>query len=179
MTAIRSSDLPVALPADAERHGLTTDAIRREMLALRAKVRSLAEQRAQADADRFTAELRMVTEDAARAMRAACEDEAVLTRLHHRLVRRVNADLLRVREDDEASVDARARALLLARLDAPLDTPRVSGRRAGSGAPHPDLTPGTTLALRTFEQHREHVRSRFRDLKGRLQAELADLSLEM
>src|SRR5262245_22393681 len=178
MTAIRSSDLPVARPADSERHGLTTDAIRREMLALRAQVRSLAEQRARADADRFTAELRRVTEDAARAMDAACEDRAVLTRLHHRLARQVNADLLRVREGDEAAVDARARALLLARLDALLETPHDPARPSSSVA-HADLTPGAALALLTFERHRELVRGRFRDLKGRLQTELADLSLEM
>jgi len=100
MTAIRSSDLAPTLRVEPKRYGPTSDEIRRELLALRARVRSLAEQRARADADRFTQELRKVTEDAARAMDVACKDRRVLAGIHHRLIRRVNADLLRAREDD-------------------------------------------------------------------------------
>lgn len=179
MTAIRSSDLAPTLPVEPKRHGPTSDEIRRELLKLRARVRSLAEQRARADADRFTQELRKVTEDAARAMDAACEDRRVLSALHRRLARRVNANLLRAREDDEGSVDARAQALLLARLDVLLKLPRDARTAAGSTPALADLTPGAVHALRLLERHREDVRDRFRALKGKLQMELADLSLEM
>jgi hypothetical protein len=179
MTAIRSSDLAPTLRVEPKRHGPTSDEIRRELLALRARVRSLAEQRARADADRFTQELRKVTEDAARAMDVACKDRRVLAGIHHRLIRRVNADLLGAREDDEASVDARARALLLARLDVLLNLPRDARAAAGTSAAHAGLTLGAVHALRILEQHREDVRDRFRSLKCKLQMELADLSLEM
>lgn len=178
MTAILSDERSGALPTDSER-GHAADAIRREMVALRARVRTLAEQRAQSEAHRFTEELRVVTEDAARTMEAACEDRAVLARVRHRLARQVNADLRVARGDDEASVDAQGRALLLARLDALLDTPTAPARAAPARGASVDLTLGAARALRTFERHRELVRSRFRALKGRLQVELADLSLEM
>jgi hypothetical protein len=142
-------------------------------------VRSLAEQRAAAEADRFTQELRVVTGDAAREMNAACENRSVLARVHHRLARQVNADLRLVRGDDEASVDAQWRALLLAQLEALLDLTIVPIRSTPSSVAPVELTLGAARALRTFERQREMVRSRFRALKGRLQTELADLSLEM
>ena len=177
MTAILSDELPGARLDESEQ-GPESDAMRREMVSLRARVRRLAEQRAATEADRFTQELRVVTDDAARAMNSACGDRTALARLHHRLTRQVNADLLLVRGDDEASVDAGARALLLARLDALLDAPAQT-INARSAAAHTTLTIGAARALRAFERHRETVRSCFRALKGRLQTELADLSLEM
>lgn len=176
MTAIISDD-PSLTPRAGPERGQTADAIRREMVSLRARVRILAEQRAAAEADRFTQELRVMTGDAAREMNASCENRAVLARVHHRLARQVSSDLRLMREDDEASVDAQWRALLLARLEV-LDLATVPASNAGSNAPM-ELTLGAARALRAFERHRDVVRSRFRALKGRLQTELADLSLEM
>ena len=158
--------------------GGATDEIQREMLSLRARVRALAEKRAGVAADRFTQELQVLAQTTAREMAAACEDRAILSRLHGRLSRQVNADLLRARDDDD-SVDARARALFLARLDGLLDTPRNAIRPTIANVAHADLSPGAARALRIFEQHREMVRSCFRGLKRRVQTELADLSLEM
>ena len=177
MTAIPIDDPPDTPPAEAER-ARAVDAIRREMVSLRARVRTLAEQRAETEADRLTQELRASTEEAARAMGAACEHRAVLVRVRNRLARRVNADLILARGDDEPSVDVRARVLLVARLDVLLDTSGSSGRDSSSVA-HADLTPGSVRALRILEEHRELVRARFRALKSRIQSELADLCLEM
>ena len=56
---------------------------------------------------------------------------------------------------------------------------RNPSRPASASVAHADLTPGAARALRTFEQHRDMVRSCFRTLKRRVQTELADLSLEM
>src|SRR5262249_9418612 len=177
MTAIPIDDPPDTPSAGSER-ARTVDAIRREMVSLRARVRTLAEQRAETEADRLTQELRAATEEAARAIRAACEHRAVLLRVRNRLARRVNADLILARGDDEPSVDVRARVLLVARLDLMLDTSASNARDASSVA-HADPTPGSVRALRILEEHRELVRARFRSLKSRLQSELADLSLDM
>jgi hypothetical protein len=168
MTAIRSNFLG-AQPIDSSRPA--AEAIRREMLALRTQVRALAEKRARADGDRLTQEIQTITEDAARAMLTACEDGVVLARLHHRLARQVKADLLRAREVDEFSVDARVNALM--------QLPRAVGGGAGSGVAHEDSPSGAARAARIFEEHREQVRDRFRALRGCLQMELADLALEM
>lgn len=176
MSANHSSGLPGVRPDGSER-GWTTDAIRREMLTLRARVRTLAEHRAAAEADRFTQELLVLSDAVATSMAADCEDQAVLARVHYRLGRRIDADVLRVHEDASAAVDARARALVLARLDALLHM--VPPRSAiSSGAPA-DLTLGGARALRSFERHRDLVRDRFRALNGKIQTELADLSLEL
>jgi len=174
MTAIRNDGLR-DISSEA---GRTGDAIRSEMIKLRARVRTLAENRARVDADTFTRELRVRTEETARAMYAACEDRAVLLRIQHRLARRVNADLLLARGDDEPSVDARVRELLVAQLDMLLETPAPHGR-AGSSVANADLTPGAVRALRIVEQHRETVRARFRALRSKVQTDLADLALEL
>ena len=180
MTAILSpSDLPETLSTELDRSSGDSDAIRRELLSLRSRVRALAEDRARSAAEEFIGELRVLTREAVRSMAGACESRAVLSRLHHRLARQVNSDLLRGREDDEDSMDARARALLLAQLETVLDSLRTPGDRGGSSFAGADLTPGATRALRVLGQHRETVRVRIRALKSRLQTELADLSLEM
>jgi hypothetical protein len=174
MTAIRSS-VPGARPIGSS--GPAAEATRREMISLRARVRSLAEKRARADGDRFTHEIQTMTEDTARAMLTACEDGGALARLHHRLARQVKADLLRAREGDESSVDASVRALLLDRVNALLHLPRAVS--AVSSVTPNALPSAAARAARIFEEHREQVRDRFRALKGRLQTELADLALEM
>jgi hypothetical protein len=156
-----------------------TDAIQHEMDSLRGRVRTLAEKRAGLAAVGFTAELRILTQDTARAMDAACEDRMVLFRLRHRLAHQVDADLLRFRADDEDSVEARARALLVGQLDALLETQPIARRRGDSLLARADLTPGTVKAMRILDQHRDAIRGRFRALKCRLQTELADLSREM
>src|SRR5262249_12628063 len=152
MTAILSDELRVR--HDESEQGPASDAIRREMVSLRARVRILAEQRAATEADRLTQELRVVTEDAARAIDAACGDRTALARLHRRLTRQLTADRLLGRGEDEASGDAGARALLLARLDALLDPPAPTVH-ARSAAAHTALTIGAARALRAFERHRE------------------------
>lgn len=177
MTVIRSTDFLGARPVESS--GPAAEAIRREMVSLRVRVRSLAEQRARTDGDRLTHEIQAMTEDAARSMLTACEDGVVLARLHHRLARQVNADLRRAQEDDDASVDASVRALLLDRLNAMLQLPREVGPGARSSVVSKDAPSGAARAVRIFEQHREQVRDRFRVLKGCLQTELADLALEM
>ena len=176
MTTHHPSVLTVVRPDGSER-GWTTDAIRREMLALRARVRTLAELRAATEADRFTQELLVLSDAVATAMAEECEDRAVLARVHHRLGRRVDADVRRLHEDASAAVDARARALVLARLEARLGA--VPPRSAGSSGAPADLTLGGARALRTFERHRDLVQDRFRALNGKIQTELADLSLEL
>jgi len=172
MTAILS-DSGSRQPARA------TDAIQHEMDSLRARVRALSEKRAGLAAVGFTAELRILTQDTARAMDAACEDRMVLSRLRHRLAHQVDADLLRFRADDADSVEARARALLVGQLDALLETQPIARRRGDSVLTHAGLTPGTVEAMRILEQHRDAIQGRFRALKCRLQTELADLSREM
>ena len=112
-------------------------------------------------------------------MSKACEGRPVLARLHHRLTRQVNADLMRAGDDDESSVEVRARAVVLAQLDAMLERAESPRHRRGDAYAHADLTPGAVEAMRIVEQYRETVRSRFRELKCRLQTELAELSLEM
>jgi hypothetical protein len=179
MTAIPSSDLLDTRPREVTEPGPTLDAIRREMLSLRVRVRALAELRTRAAAERFTPELRVLTEDAARAMVAACENRAVLARLRHRLARQVKADLLRAREADEAAVDARVRGLLVDRLGASLRLTREIGRDAGSNDVHENLSLAAARAVRIFEEHREGGRGRFRALKGSLRTELAELAFEM
>jgi uncharacterized protein YukE len=180
MTAILSDfDLPGRTSSGSKQPARATDAIQHEMASLRARVRALAEKRAGLAADQFTSELRILTHETARAMDAACEDRRVLVRLRHRLARQVDADLLRLRADDQDSVEARARALLLAQLDALLETQPIASRRGGSVLAHTDLTPGTVKAMRILDQHRDAIRRRFRALKCRLQTELADLSREM
>jgi len=176
MNADHSSGLPGVRSDGAER-GWTTDAIRREMLTLRARVRTLAEHRAASEADRFTQELLVSSEAAATAMAADCENPAVLARVLDRLDRRINAQAARTKEDASAAVDARAQAVVLARLEALLD---MAAPRTGSpsGAPA-DLTLGGARALRTFQRHRDLVRDRFQALNGKIQAELAALSLEL
>lgn len=180
MTDIFSaSDLPGGAFLESDRASRATDAIRREMLSLRTRVRALAERRAGSAADDFTAGLKLLTWDTARAMEAACEGSEVITRLQHQLSRQVNADLLRSREDDESAIDARARALLLTSLDARIvDRPSPRKPRASRLA-RADLTPGAARAMRVLAEYRETVSVRFRALKCRLQTELADLSLEM
>ena len=176
MSANHSTGVPAVRPDGSERDW-TTDSIRREVLALRARVRTLAEHRAATEADRFTQELLVLSEAVATAMAADCEDRAVLARVHYRLGRRINADVLRVHEDALAAVDARARGLVLARLDALLA--RVPPRSSISSDAPATLTLGGARALRTFERHRDLVRDRFRALNAKIQTELADLSLEL
>jgi hypothetical protein len=120
-----------------------------------------------------------MTDDAARAMLTACEDGVVLARLRNRLAHQADADLRRAHEEDEASVDASVRALLLDRLNALLRLPRAANAGARSGVAPREAPNGAARAVRIFEQHREQVRDRFRALKGSLQTELADLALEM
>ena len=168
-----------AVPARAERARRDPDPIRRELFSLRARVRALAEDRARLSADRLTDELRVLSQETARAMSRACESRQVLARLHRRLTRQVNAELRRAPEDDQTSIELRARAVVLTQLDAILETPKSPRRQSGNGYAHADLTPGAVEALRLVEQHRDTVRSRFQELKCRLQTELAELSLEM
>jgi hypothetical protein len=155
------------------------DAIRSEMLSLRVRVRSLAERRARTAAEDFSGELKALARESARAMAAACEDPAVLARVRHRLDRQVAADLLRAREDNEDSIDARARALLVTSLDARLALRLADSPRGTSRFAHADLTPGAARATHLVDQFRETIRVRFRALKSRVQSELADLALEM
>lgn len=169
MTAILSAKQPPR----------ATDAIQQEMVSLRSRVRALAEKRASLAANQLTSELQVLTQETARAMDAACEDRLVLFHLRHSLARQLDGDLLRLRADDEDSVEARARALLLVQLDALLETQPIARRRGGSVLAHAVLTPGTLKAMRILDQHSDAIRVRFRALKCRLQTELADLSREM
>jgi hypothetical protein len=180
VTAIRSPSGPPEPPStDSAPGSRMTDAIRREMLSLRVRVRSLAERRARTAAEDFSGELKVLTLDTARAVEAACEGPAVLARVRHRLDRQVSADLLRSREDDEDSIDARARALLVASLDARMAA-RLAERALGTSSfARADLTLGAARAMRLVGRYRETIRVRFRALKCRVQTELADLALEM
>ncbi|HUM12291.1 MAG TPA: hypothetical protein VLT82_15195 [Myxococcaceae bacterium] len=179
MTAIRTPSDRAALRAEAERAAREPDLVRRQLLSLRARVRMLAEEHARLGADGLTCELRSLGRETAFAMRKACEGWVVIARLHHRLTRRLNSDSLRPCPDDEASVELRARAVVLAELDALLEVPESPRSRSGHAYAHADLTPGAARALRILEQHRETVRSRFRELRCTLQTDLAELSLQM
>ena len=174
------SDSETTLPFPArDRAASEPDPIRRELLLLRARVRTLAEDRARLSADRLTDELRVLSQETARAMSRACEGRPILARLHRRLTRQVNAGLLRATHDDETLLEVRARAVVLAQLDTILEAPERPKRQSGKTYEHADLSPGSVKALRLLEQHRDAVQSRFRELKCGLQTELAELSLEM
>jgi len=175
LTDLDSSADPSTEPGRPAR---ASDPIRREMLSLRARVRDLAESRARTAADDLTRELRHMSRQTARAMKRACEDGAVLARLHHRLIRLVDAELVRAWQDNVAAVESRAAALLVAELEASIDAgPEARGR--GSLFAHADLTPGMVQAMRILARYRNLVRDRFSELKSTIHGELADLALEM
>jgi hypothetical protein len=178
MTAILS-DLPADPSTDPGKPARASDPVQREMLALRARVRDLAEDRARSAAEQLTHELRELSRRTARVMKRACEDDTVRAGLHHRLVRQVNASLARARHDDPTSVEARASALLVAQLEASNDETPMLRRTSGAFFADSDLTPGATTALRALARYQDVVRRRFDEMKSAVQSELADLSLEM